>query len=159
MEKKDNYISPSKELWDGQGLIEQIEKDEWLDDGATIINCSPYYSSILSQRVAQAFSINSIIPLELPTAIQSQVYNMEEDRFQPFQSYLSWWMYKYIYPKEKYLFVSHIGHPSLLKVRANMNLKGEEGKFASLYRIAGSFLPDYYITEETNPRFSWERIK
>jgi hypothetical protein len=106
------YISYEKELLDNLVLIEKIKEAKFMDSNTIIVNCNPDYSSSLVQLVNHKLSylnnneLYEVLNLQIPSEDMSQVWHSEEREYVRFDSYLGWWMWKFIDTRNKYLFVS-----------------------------------------------------
>lgn len=162
------YVSDVEELASIFTLINLVKQENWVDSTTTLVNCAPQFTSITTQHLNHALSADNnlqlleVLNLELPTTVQSQVWNAESAEYLSFDKYLIQWIYKYISPNQKYLFVSNVAEPVLAKVRSRVKLKIEDSQFrvATLYKPAGGFKGDYnvaeYDPEHGLPVFHWE---
>jgi hypothetical protein len=162
------FVSGTEELAAIFTLINQIKLDQWLDGTTILVNCAPQFTSITAQHLNHALSaannlqLFEVLNLELPTTVQSQVWNAETAEYLSFDKYLIQWIYKYIAPHQKYLFISNVAEPVLSKVRSRVKIKLEDERFrfATVYKPAGGFKADYnvaeYDPEHGLPVFHWE---
>lgn len=164
-------ISLTKEEEDTQSLIDIIKKDGWINSSTIIVNCSPEYSSRLSQTLNhQLSSLNKNelfeqMDFSTPYGTYSQVWNNLSKNYENFDTYLKNWIYDNIYPTQ-FLFVSAgvVGGRELNKLKLSLRgkLENELFRFASLYVQDDSVMtPDYYIQkfnkeQEGGLLFSWE---
>jgi len=174
MENKYYYISYEKEKVDSIKLIKKIVESGWVDSNMVIINCSPDYSSRLSQLVNHKISylndneLFEVIDLPMPYPIMSQIWDSIERKYVMFENYLYDWVRKYIQPDTKYLFIDSgtLRGKNFTKVYQGVKdrIGRDDFKFASLYLQSDSiFTPDYYV-ETFNKAihggllFEWENV-
>lgn len=164
------FISYKKEIADGEALVLKIKEDGWVDDSMIIVCCFPYYSSITCQLINHKLShlngneLFEQINMEFPFPTMSQVWNSNKDEWQLFDTYLDYWMRKYIKTENKYLFLasSALTGRNLMKLKLSIKDKIENYKFGCLYINKDSAIsPHYYIQaidyEQTGrPIFEWE---
>jgi len=164
------FVSYKKEITDSEILAIKIKEEKWLDESTIIVCCSPYYSSITCQLINHKLShlnqdeLFEQINMEFPYPNMSQVWNSYKDEWQLFDTYLTYWMKKYVKPENKYLFLSScaLTGKSLMKLKMSIKEKITNYKFASLYINKNSALsPHYYIQaldyeQIGRPIFEWE---
>lgn len=174
MDNKYFHISYEKERIDSIKLIRKIVESGWVHSNMIIVNCSPDYSSRLTQLVNHKTSyLNEnetfeVIDLPMPYPIMSQIWDTAERKYVLFENYLYDWIRKYIHPENKYLFVDSgtLRGKNFTKVYQGIKDKIDRDniKFASLYLQSDSiFTPDYYIesfNKDTNGGllFEWENV-
>lgn len=167
-------ISVEKEYADTIKLIDQIKQDGWIDSTTVLINCSPDYSSRLTQLINHKLSFlnkNELyeqVPLEMPYPTMSQIYNSQTHSYEFFDKYLTEWVRHHIYKECKYLFIDSgtLRGKNFNKVRLSVKpyLEPLSVRFASLYVQSDSiFCPDYFVEEfdkETQGGllFQWENV-
>lgn len=173
MKEKSKYfeISLEKERDDTASLLHMIKEDGWIDSSTIIVNCSPDYSSRLSQTINHQLSVinkNELleqIELEMPYPNTNQIWNKQEKEYQSFDSYLKRWVATNIFTN-KFLFVDAgtLRGKNFNKVKLSVRprLENELFRFASLYIQDDSiFIPDYYIETFNKEKhggllFEWE---
>jgi hypothetical protein len=176
MEQINNYfhVTYEKEGLDSTNLINQIAKSGWVDNEMTIINCSPDYSSRLTQMVNHKLSyLNAnetfeVIDLPMPYPIMFQIWDTQERKFIQFDRYLFDWVRKYILPNGKYLFLDSgtLRGKNFTKVYQAIKDKVDRDKikFASLYLESDSiFTPDFFVQKFDKEKqggllFEWENV-
>jgi hypothetical protein len=165
-----NFIEHLRELSDSNYLIQELINSNWMDKNVILVNCSPQYSSRLTQLINHKTSylagnqLYEQINLELPTEIQGQIWSYDEKEYLPFDRYLNDWIRKHIIPSNsKYLFITNtiFTGRNLNKVRLliKSKLELEDYRFLSLYSHESSVLkPDFCIKKFNNdpPVFFWE---
>ncbi len=167
------FVSYEKEQVDSKNLIAQIAKSGWIDRDVIIINCSPDYSSRLSQMMNHKLSyLNNnetfeVVDLPMPYPTMSQVWDTLERKYVRFDNYLYDWVRKYIQSDIRYLFVDSgtLRGQNFTKVKNAIKgkLEPDQYRFASLYLQSDSiFEPDFY-TEKFDKKnggllFEWENV-
>lgn len=168
------YVSYEKERVDSTNLISQIAKSGWIDKDVIIINCSPDYSSRLSQMMNHKLSyLNEnetfeVVDLPMPYPVSSQIWDTREREFRQFDRYLYDWIRQYIRKGSKYLFVDSgtLRGQNFTKVRNAIRgkIEPEQYRFASLYLQSDSiFKPDFFVQKFDKELhgglfFEWENI-
>lgn len=161
-----SFVSYDAENIVGEKLIEKIKEDKWFDETVILVNCSPWYSSRLTQLVNHKLSylngndLFEVLNLEIPMPGMMQVWSPEDIEFRMFDKYLSDWVYKFVDEVPKYLFIS--AHPFVEKhfTKIKSVLRGNaDYKFAMTHNQ--EFPADYVV--ETIPKenrllFAWENI-
>lgn len=165
------YVPIEKQIIDIHTLVKSISESGWMDESTVIVTCSPDYSSIDTQILSHKLSHlikNELFEqafLEMPYPNMNQVFNIEKDEYQRFDTYLYEWAKKTLKPGLKYLFHDSgvIRGTNFSKVKLIMKMFKEEAdlKFSTLYLAKGSkFMPDYYVEvyddEKSELVFSWE---
>lgn len=162
------FIPYEKEKLDTITLVNQIAKSDWIDKDVTIINCSPDYSSIVTQIVNHKLSyLNKnetfeIIDLPMPYPTMSQVWDNIDKEYYQFNKYLAEWVRRYIQKTAKYLFIDSgtLRGQNFTKVKNAIKgkLEPEQYRFASLYLHSDSiFEPDFYVEKFNGGLlFEWE---
>lgn len=176
MKEINNYfhITYEKEELDSISLINQIAESGWIDKDVTIINCSPDYSSRLTQLINHKLSyLNDnetfeVIDLPMPYPIMSQIWDTQEAKFIQFENYLFDWIRKYIIPTSKYLFVDSGTLRGKNFTKVYQGIKGrvdlDKIKFASLYLQSDSiFTPEFFVQKFDKEKqggllFEWENV-
>jgi len=174
MKDKYFYISYEKEIIDSKSLITDIATSGWVSSEMTIINCSPDYSSRLTQLINHKLSyLNKhetyeVIDLHMPYPIMSQIWDSYEKEFIQFEKYLLDWVRRFITPKGKYLFVDSgtLRGKNFNKVKQAIKSKLEPDnyRFASLYLESESiFTPDFFVQKFSKDKqggllFEWENL-
>ena len=174
MDIRYNHISLLKENVDSYTLIDLIKKDNWIKKGAVIVNCSPDYSSRLSQLVNHKLSFindNELfdrLDLEMPYPINSQIWDPKDEEYKIFDAYIAKWA-RVLDRERQYLFIDSatLRGKNFSKVKSNlkMYLPDSNYKFASLYLQSNSiFKPDYYVESFDKEKqggliFEWENSK
>lgn len=168
-QEENNYfmVTYEKELADSKKLAEKIKGSGWVSSSMILVNCSPDYSSRLTQMINHKLShlnhneLYECIDLELPYPIMSQVWNPADKAYQSFDKYLLDWVRMNLNTHFNYLFLDS-GKPrerTLTKVRSAVRSKLEPDhyRFASLYSPDGA--QDFYIDKITGPLvFQWENM-
>lgn len=164
-------ISLEKEFNDTVKLVQKIKEDNWFDSSTIIVNCSPDYSSRLTQQVNHSLSVLNKhelfeqIDMQMPYPIGSQVWNPISKSYEIFDTYLKNWINENIF-NCKFLFIDSgtLRGKNFNKVKLSLRnkLDNENFRFASLYVQDDSvFIPDYYV-EKFNKQtqggllFEWE---
>ena len=172
--KKSKYfaVSLEKEEKDTDKLISLIKEDGWFDSSTIIVNCSPDYSSRLSQTLNHRLSylnkneLYEVIDMEMPYPNSNQVWNPVTKSYETFDTYLKNWVNEHIFPC-KFLFVDSgtLRGKNFNKVKLSVRpkLDNEYFRFASLYVEKSSiFRPDYVVEEfdgaEGGLLFQWENM-
>jgi hypothetical protein len=174
MKKKESKyfnISLEKEYNDTQTLIGKIRGDGWFSPSTIIVNCSPDYSSRLTQVLNHGLSdmnrheLYEQIDLAMPYPNCNQVWNNLTKNYEVFDTYLKNWINENVYPCN-FLFVDsgtlRGKNFNKLKLSLRMRLENENFRFASLYVQDDSILiPDYYVEtfnkqEQGGLLFHWE---
>lgn len=167
-------VSLGKEDEDTRALVKAIREDGWFDSSTIIVNCSPEYSSRLSQALNHRLSsmnkneLLEVIDLPMPYPNSSQVWNPVTKSYDGYDPYLKKWCQDNLY-QCKFLFVS-VGtlrgkNFNKIKLSVRPHLDNEYFRFASLYLQTGSILkPDYYVEEfdkevQGGLLFEWENEK
>lgn len=176
MENKNKYffVSYEKEGLDTISLINQIVDSKWISKDTTIINCSPDYSSRISQLLTHKLSyLNDnetfdVVDLQMPYPIMSQIWDPQEKEYRYFDKYLYDWVRRYIEKNRKYLFVDSgtLRGQNFTKVRnaIKARIEPDQYKFASLYLQSDSiFTPDFYVQRfdkgiHGGLLFEWENV-
>lgn len=172
MERKYHKISTQKEIEDSYKLSAIIREDGWIGKDTLIVNCSPDYSSIITQILCHTLSdLNSnelfdVINLEMPYPVMNQIWNKETAEYELYDKYLLKWISKYISKDYIYLFVDsgtlRGKNFSKLKSVLRNKLDDKNFMFASLYVQDDSiFTPDYYVEKfnfinQGGLLFEWE---
>ncbi len=166
-------VSLQKEEVDTDKLIQIIKEDGWFDRSTIIVNCSPEYSSRLSQTLNHRLShmnkneLFEVIDLPMPLPNSNQVWNPITKTFDIFDPYLKKWCQDNVF-SNKFLFVS-VGtlrgkNFNKVKLSVRPHLDNEMFRFASLYVQDDSILvPDYYVEkfnkkEQGGLLFQWENM-
>lgn len=168
------FVSYEKEVADSKKLVEQIAKSNWVSSNTIIVNCSPDYSSRVTQMVNHKLSylnkneLYECIDLEMPYPIMSQIWNKTDKNFQLFDNYLLDWVRTHISSQFDYLFIDAgtIRGKNFTKVRNAIKNKLElpTFRFASLYVEEESiFHPDYFVEKydrysQGGLLFEWENV-
>lgn len=164
------YVTFDKEIEVYNKLIESIRLDEFVDSNTILVNCSPEYSSILTQLANHKLShLNSNelfyqIPLEMPFPVMSQVYNKETGEIEIFDKYLIRWGISKLYRTYKYLFLSSatLSGKSLRQVQlaVKTRLDSDNFRFAVAFHNEKSIFNPHYIgtTYEDTVTFQWENM-
>lgn len=150
------YISHEKETVDSGKLIKQIADSNWLTKDTILINCSPDYSSRVTQLVNHKLSflnkneLYEVVDLPMPYPIMNQIWDNLEKNFIQFEKYLAEWVRKYITSNDKYLFIDsgtlRGKNFSRVKQAIRYKLEPDSYRFASLYLQSDSiFTPDFYV--------------
>lgn len=172
MKNKYFYITYEKERADTELLIQKLKESNWITTSMVIVNCSPDYSSTLTQSINHKLStlnrneLFEVIDLPMPYPNMSQVWNSTDRIYQTFDKYLSDWTRSNIEPFTNYLFIDSgtLRGKNFNQTRASIKtkLQPENYRFASLYVQDDSiFTPDFYI-EKFNKKtqggllFQWE---
>ncbi len=173
MKKDNNYfrISFEKEQTDTFILIKKIREDGWFNSSTILVNCSPDYSSRLTQTVNHALSSSNKhelleqLDLAMPYPNCNQVWNYITKCYENFDTYLKNWINDNIYPCN-FLFIDsgtlRGKNFNKLKLSLRMKLENENFRFASLYVQDDSILtPDYYVEKFNKQQqggllFEWE---
>lgn len=174
MDNKYFYVSYEKENLDSTKLIKQMIDSNWVSKDTILINCSPDYSSRITQLVNHKLSylnyneLFEVIDLEMPYPTMSQVWDRIEQEYHMYIKYLANWVHKHIRKDKQYLFIDSAtcrGN-NFAKVKAMINgrIDDDNYRFASIYLQSDSiFKPDYF-TEVFNKStqggllFEWENI-
>lgn len=167
-------ITPEKESNDIIKLSEGIKNDGWIDSNTVIVNCSPEYSSRLTQELNHRLShlnkneLYEQVNLEMPYPNTNQVYDPQSHTYVLFDRYLKEWVNNQISNSYKYLFVSSatLRGKNFNKVRLSVKpfLDSENFMFVSLYMQSSSiFEPDFYVEKFDKEKqggllFHWENI-
>lgn len=170
MKKSSKYfhISSVKEESDTGALLDIIKASKWVDSSTILVNCSPDYSSTLTQQINHKLSylnkneLFEVINMEMPYPTGNQVWDNTDKIYLPFDSYLKKWMMQVT--ANKYLFIDSgtLRGKNFNKVRLALNSSKAEYRFASLYVQDDSiFTPDYYVEkfnkqEKGGLLFYWE---
>lgn len=168
------YISPEKEAVDIRILLSKIRESNWILPSTVIINCSPDYSSHLSQTINHNLSslnrneLFEVIDLPMPYPNMTQVWNSIDRMYMPFTQYLLEWTRLNIEPFTNYLFIDSgvLRGKNFANTRAAIKnkLQPENYRFASLYVQDDSiFTPDFYVEKFNKPvqgglLFHWENV-
>jgi len=166
------YISYKKEIEDISILANKIIDSGWVNSDITIINCSPDYSSYLTQIVNHRISflnnneLFEVIDLPMPYPTMSQVWDTLDREYRHFDKYLAGWITKYIEKKDKYLFIDSgtLRGKNFHKVKTAIRniLDSSQYRFASLYLKSDSiFTPDFYTEKFDSDKglvFAWENL-
>ncbi len=174
MENKYFYISSEKEKWDTSKLIRMIDESGWVANDTILVNCSPDYSSIITQHINHRLSyLNSnelfeVIDLEMPYPTMSQVWDRVEKEYQTYIKYLSTWVYKHLKKDNQYLFIDSgtCRGSNFARLKAMINGRIDEANYrtASLYLQSDSiFTPDFYVEKFDKEKqggllFEWENL-
>lgn len=170
MSNKYFYVTYEKERLDTIELGEKIKNDGWIDPDTVIVNCSPDYSSIVSQIINHRLShlngneLFEQIPLEMPYPVSNQIWDRESNEFQLYDKYISNWVNKYIAKDLKYLFIDSgtIRGRNFQKLYNLISSKidSENYRFASLYVHEDSiFTPSYFVQKFSDGLvFEWENM-
>lgn len=166
-------VSLEKENADTDKLISKIKEDGWFDKSTILVNCSPDYSSRLTQTVNHHLShINKnelfeVIDLQMPYPNSNQIWNPVTKSYEGFDTYLKNWVNENIFPC-KFLFIDSgtLRGRNFNKVKLSVRpkLDNEYFRFASLYVQSSSiFKPDYYVEEfdrdtQGGLLFQWENM-
>jgi len=174
MKKKENKffkVSLEKEYNDTLTLMQKIMEDDWFTPSTILVNCSPDYSSRLTQALNHGLSILNRhelfeqMDLQMPYPNSNQVWNPITKSYETFDTYLKSWINENVYPCN-FLFVDsgtlRGKNFNKLKLSLRSRLENENFRFASLYLQDDSILiPDYYV-EKFNKQtqggllFQWE---
>lgn len=174
MKNKENKyfrVSIEKEFNDTQKLIKLIKEDEWFKPSTILVNCSPDYSSRLTQSINHGLSFtnrNELLEqmdLAMPYPNSSQVWNPSTKSYDIYDTYLKNWINENVYPCN-FLFIDsgvlRGRNFNKLKLSLRNKLENENFRFASLYVQDDSILiPDFFI-EKFNKQehggllFDWE---
>lgn len=159
------YINSSKEAFDTQVVVDKIKTDRWVDSDTILVNCSPEYSSILTQNLNHRLShmikdeLFEVLPFEMPYPIMNQVWNSNDRNYEKHDYYVKNWLNKYIYSGYKYLFISS-GKHNFDKLK--LSLQGIDYKLCSLYVEYDRLVPDYYgeiyYKTQGSLLYSWENV-
>ena len=164
-------ISLEKEHKDSLLLVDKIKADGWLTPSTIIVNCSPDYSSRLTQLINHALStmnkhdLFEQLDLQMPYPNTNQVWNNATKNYESFDTYLKWWVNENVYTTN-YLFIDsgtlRGKNFTKLKLSIKSTLEYENFRFASLYLQDNSiFTPDYFIEKFNREKdggllFEWE---
>lgn len=178
MEKEKNkyfIIHPVKERSDIFRLCDIILQDSWIDNTVTLVNCSPDYTSVITQVANHKLSeINKnelfpVINLEMPYPNMSQVWDPVDDKYELYDTYLDKWIKRYVYSSSKFLFleagVLRGKNFNKLKICLQGKIERESYKLASVYLQSGAIIkPDYYVQEfdfqkDGGLAFWWENLE
>lgn len=173
MKKENKYfeISFEKEHADTFILIDKIRKDNWFNSSTILVNCSPDYSSRLTQTINHALSnqnkheLFEQMDLCMPYPNCNQVWNAVTKCYENFDTYLKNWINDNIYPCN-FLFIDsgtlRGKNFNKLKLSLRTKLENENFRFASLYVQDDSIItPDYYVEKFNKQQqggllFEWE---
>lgn len=168
------YVSYEKELADSKALITNIAGDGWVDNFTVIVNCSPDYSSRLTQLVNHKLSylnnhdLYEVINLEMPYPTMSQVWDAIDKQYYPYEKYIAEWVRRNIITHTKYLFVEsgtlRGKNATVVRNALRPRIEPSTYRFASLYLQSDSiFTPDYYLEKFDKEKqggllFEWENV-
>ena len=174
MEKLSKYftVTYDKEQADSLELIRKVIDSKWISDNTIIVNCSPDYSSRLTQLINHKLSylnkneLFEIIDMELPYPTMVQVWDKDDKEYKLYIKYLASWIQKHLRRSNNYLFVDSAtcrGH-NFAKVKAMINgrIDDDQVRFASLYLQSDSiFKPDFVVevfdrSTQGGLLFEWE---
>lgn len=174
MKNKYFFISYEKEKEDSLDLINQLAKSNWIDNDTIIVNCSPDYSSRLTQLINHKLSyfnnneLFEVIDMEMPYPTMSQVWDKEDKEYKMYIRYLASWIQKHLRKENKYLFVDSATlrgvNFSRLKAMVKGRIDDDRFRFASLYLQSNSiFVPDFYLEKFDKSLyggllFEWENV-
>lgn len=174
MESQNKYffVSSHKENLDILSLIQKIKEDRWMNKETILVNCSPDYSSHLTQMINHKLShlnnneLYEVINMEMPFPTFSQIWDPVKKDVQNFDSYLKEWVAIHIRSEFNYLFIDGgvLRGKNFNKVHLSIRqlIEPSKYKFASVYVEKSSiFKPDYYIQEFDQPTqggllYEWE---
>lgn len=161
-------ITYHKEIQDIQKLSNLIKEDGWLTSTTVLVNCSPDYSSLMTQVLNHSLSTDNsnelyeVLTMEMPYPTMSQVWDKDSKEYLPFDRYLSSWV-RSISSSYSYLFLNSgcLRGKNFSKVKALVRerLQPSQYRFGCLYLQEGSiFQPDYYVerVEKNSLIFEWE---
>jgi hypothetical protein len=166
-----NYIDNVRELTNSNCLIHNLVNSGFMEEDILLVNCSPEYSSRLTQLINHKSSFKNNnelyeqVNLDIPTKNKSQVYSFDDKEYQTFDRYLYNWANKYYQKDQKYLFITNtiFTGKKINKIRLTMKSKGVDHHnmmFISLYLHEDSILkPDLYsvkFNDSSIPVFFWE---
>lgn len=171
MKNKFFFVSLDKERADSLELTKKIREGGWFNSSTILVNCSPDYSSYLTQMINHSLSdINKNelfeqMDLQMSYPNCNQVWNPITKSYDNFDTYLKNWVNQNVYPCN-FLFIDSgtLRGKNFTKLRLSLRNRLEEGcfRFASLYVQDNSiFIPDYYIQLFNKERdggllFEWE---
>jgi len=176
MKKSDSYfcVTYEKENKDSFELIQKITDNGWVTGDTIMVNCSPDYSSRLTQVINHQLShlnnneLFEVIDMEMPYPTMSQVWDREDRDYKLYIKYLSLWIQKHLKKDNQYLFIDSAtcrgSNFARLKSMLNGRVSGDNYRFASLYLQSDSiFTPDYYVEKfdklvQGGILFEWENV-
>lgn len=152
------FISGEKEIWDSKSLTSKIGDDKWVNRDTILVNCSPDYSSSLTQMINHRLSVFNdnelfeVINMEMPFPTFSQIWNPVKKEAQNFDSYLREWITLHLRSEFKYLFIDSgvLRGKNFNKVHLSIRqlIEPSNYRFASVYKEKSSiFTPDYFVQE------------
>lgn len=166
-------ISLQKEEIDTEKLVQVIKEDKWIDSTTILVNCSPDYSSRLTQTVNHRLShlnkneLFEVIDLQMPYPNSNQIWNPVTKSYDVFDSYLKRWCQDNLF-LNKFIFIDSgtLRGKNFNKVKLSVrpHLENENFRFASLYVQDDSvFVPDYYVEKFNKSTqggllFQWENM-
>lgn len=161
-------ITQEREIRDILRMRNKLIPLEWISKDMILVNCNPYYSSIVTQLMNHGLcphnngELFEQVNLEIPKEGEWKVWDMIDDDYVPYDTYILSWIRKNILPDTKYLFISHDiceGKPyKKLFSALQQKLESEMYKFISPYvEKSCTFKPDLFIEEyEGRKIFEWE---
>lgn len=166
-------VSLEKEEKDTDKLITKIKEDGWIDKTTIRVNCSPDYSSRLTQTINHRLShlnkneLFEVVDLQMPYPNSNQIWNPVTKSYEVFDTYLKNWVNENIFTC-KFLFIDSgtLRGKNFNKVKLSVRpkLDNENFRFATLYVQSSSiFKPDYYVEEfdrdtQGGLLFQWENM-
>lgn len=166
-------VSLEKEEKDTDKLITKIKEDGWIDKTTILVNCSPDYSSRLTQTINHRLShlnkneLFEVVDLQMPYPNSNQIWNPVTKSYEVFDTYLKNWVNENIFTC-KFLFIDSgtLRGKNFNKVKLSVRpkLDNENFRFATLYVQSSSiFKPDYYVEEfdrdtQGGLLFQWENM-
>lgn len=168
------YVTNEKETMDTNKLVSQIRDSGWISPELILINCSPDYSSRVTQILNHGLSylnnneLYEVRDLNMPYPNMVQVWDQEDRCYKQYIRYLADWARRNISSGEKYIFVDSgtLRGVNFTRLRSIIKGKVDEDsyRFATLYLQDNSiFTPDFYVEKFNKEKqggllFEWENV-